>query len=183
MLIADSNADFVKLYQAILPTRLHLTSNDFEHTKIQIYYVLTSSSISIYTLYKNKEREHNLTQLFIDKILLSSVSQENYSTLLSANLFIYLLFLRCKSRSLEKLWCGCRRGSWKWVFFKHSKMPLFCVKITCMVHTNKYCLWKQREKTQFYSILYWEDNVVVDFNNKKSLQAHKFASDSTQPDF
>ena len=63
MLNADSNADFVKLYQTSLPTQLHLTSTEFLHTKVQVYSVLTSRSLSIYTVCDNKERENSFYEI------------------------------------------------------------------------------------------------------------------------
>jgi len=68
MLNADSNADFVKLYQTSLPTQLHLTSTEFLHTKVQIYSVLTS------ILYVITKREKTVfIKFFIKNILLSAI--------------------------------------------------------------------------------------------------------------
>ena len=70
MLNADSNADFVKLYQTSLPTRLHLTSMNVYTQKYSIpgklYSVLRSSSLSIGTLYANRERKHSFRRSFIN---------------------------------------------------------------------------------------------------------------------
>ncbi len=70
MLNADSNADFVKLYQTSLPTRLHLTSMNMYGThkvrysrQIIFCFNVYSSSISIDALYKNKEREDSFYEI------------------------------------------------------------------------------------------------------------------------
>ena len=63
MLNADSNADFVKLYQ---PRSAYSASPYFKWMfthKVQIYSVLTSSSLSIYNVCDNKEREDSFYEI------------------------------------------------------------------------------------------------------------------------